>query len=82
MFVCAATAQPLTLHSYHPHPSDFQEAREFESNLKSEVLPYLELLHPMVTGGCFLFPERRLIQYDCGKFFWYYHVLFDVQEVF
>ncbi len=67
MFVCAATSRPATLHAYHPHPSDFLQAKEFENNFKNGILPYVELLHPIATGGCFLFPERRLIQYDCGE---------------
>lgn len=64
--VPAATAQQVVLHSYHPHPSDLQKAKEFDATFYRQMLPCLNLLHPMATGSCFLFPERRLIQYDCG----------------
>ena len=67
MFVPAATSQLITIHSYHPHPSELQRNREFQINFRTKLLPCFELLHPIVTGGSFLFPERRLIQYDCGK---------------
>ena len=66
MFIPAATTQPVTLHSYHPRPSELQRAKTFDFNLKRDILPRFDLLHPIATESCFLFPERRLIQYDCG----------------
>jgi E1A-binding protein p400 len=38
-----------------------------EDVLRSELSGPSELLHPVNTRQCFLFPETRLIQYDCGK---------------
>ena len=38
-----------------------------EDVLRSELSGPSELLHPVNTRQCFLFPETRLIQYDCGE---------------
>ena len=35
--------------------------------LGSQLSAPCEVLHPMATKQCFLFPETRLIQYDCGE---------------
>ena len=67
MFIPAALTKPVILHSYHPQPSKLQKDKEFNSNLRDGLLLCSDLLHPIATGGMFLFPERRLIQYDCGK---------------
>lgn len=37
------------------------------SSLKEDVKPTLNSLHPIISAMSVLFPDQRLIQYDCGK---------------
>ena len=56
----------IKLHASHPQPSHYQRAIDTDHKLKTELVPRVAFLHPIATGNCFQFPERRLIQYDCG----------------
>ena len=64
--VPTCTCQPIAMYAYHPHPSQQQQAKDFNVQFENELLSCTEMLHPLATGSCFNFPERRLIQYDCG----------------
>ena len=66
IFVPASTCGQASMHASHPHPSHLQQRKEFDAKLKYALPSLTTLLHPIATGICFQFPERRLIQYDCG----------------
>lgn len=66
MFVPTSTCGQISVHAYHPHPSYLHQSKEFDMKLRCELPSLTTLLHPIATGHCFQFPERRLIQYDCG----------------
>ena len=53
---CSANCLPLKVQ---------EDARE--DLLGSQLSAPCEVLHPIATKQCFLFPETRLIQYDCGE---------------
>lgn len=41
--------------------------RQNDSSLKIDIKPTLNALHPIISAMSVLFPDQRLIQYDCGK---------------
>lgn len=65
--VPVTTCKPIAMYTYHPQPSMWQQAKDFDLLFEKELLLCTKLIHPLATAGCFYFPERRLIQYDCGR---------------
>lgn len=53
---------------HHPHPSHVQQDADFKERMRTVLAECTLLYHPVVIGTSFQFPERRLIQYDCGVF--------------
>lgn len=66
MYEPAVFAQPIELHASHPPPSYLNEERRRTEILKTELKDRCSILHSAATNYCFNFPDRRLIQYDCG----------------
>jgi len=62
----STVAQSVSLSCYHPDPSDYQHTVDFKSRVKSELAMCVSHYHPVNIRSSFYFPERRLIQYDCG----------------
>ena len=62
-----ATAPPISLSTYHPPPSHTLHQTELLRGLRQELGPRAGLLHTAATAAGLLFPETRLIQYDCGE---------------
>ena len=62
----SAVAHSVSLSCYHPHPSDHQHAIDSEYFITSELTKCLSHYHAVSIKSLFYFPERRLIQYDCG----------------
>lgn len=58
---------PIVLHTHHPNPSDDLQDRRLIHELESVVKPRMDLLHPAHIRTQLYFPDRRLIQFDCGK---------------
>ncbi|XP_052073827.1 helicase domino-like isoform X2 [Mytilus californianus] len=61
------TAPRIQMHVSHPPPQHLVEERRRETLLQSELSPKATCLHPISTRLLVQFPEKRLIQYDCGK---------------
>ncbi len=68
MVIPAAMAHSVSMPCHHPHPSDLLNSVEQESCVKSALAKCTRHYHPVVIGTSFHFPERRLIQYDCGMY--------------
>lgn len=66
MYEPAILAQPIELHASHPPPSYLTKERCRTEILKTELRDRCSVLHDSATSRCFNFPDRRLIQYDCG----------------
>ncbi|EDV22089.1 uncharacterized protein TRIADDRAFT_59226 [Trichoplax adhaerens] len=67
MYTPVVCVPPIELHASHPAPSYLtKESRRIEI-LKSDLRKPCLDLHTSATRQCFNFPDRRLIQYDCGK---------------
>ncbi|XP_060884903.1 helicase SRCAP isoform X2 [Labrus mixtus] len=60
-------APPISMHSCHPPPSLSHQQAVFSSALSSQVAPLTRSLHRIQCYMRTLFPDLRLIQYDCGK---------------
>ena len=80
MFVPPVAAPSLKMHVPHPEPSTklIQEVSEHE--LRREVGARSALLHTIVTNMRTQFPEKRLIQYDCGKLQTLDRLLWDLKS--
>ncbi|XP_063395970.1 helicase SRCAP-like isoform X4 [Mytilus trossulus] len=61
------TAPRIQMHVSHPPPHYLVEQRRRETLLQSQLSPKATCLHPISTRLLVQFPEKRLIQYDCGK---------------
>ncbi|XP_024084966.1 helicase domino isoform X2 [Cimex lectularius] len=67
MFVPAASAPRPSAHVSHPAPWKLHREQQMEIALEEHLKPKLRLLHPIASAMSTLFPDPRLIQYDCGK---------------
>lgn len=47
--------------------TEFQFLQNDSSLLEKDLKPTLNALHPIISAMSVLFPDQRLIQYDCGK---------------
>lgn len=47
--------------------TEFQFPQNNSSLLENDIKPTLNALHPIISAMSVLFPDQRLIQYDCGK---------------
>lgn len=47
--------------------TEFQFLQNDSSLLEKDIKPTLNALHPIISAMSVLFPDQRLIQYDCGK---------------
>ncbi|XP_050430386.1 helicase domino isoform X2 [Adelges cooleyi] len=47
--------------------TEFSLAQDDASLLENNLKPTLNTLHPIISAMSVLFPDQRLIQYDCGK---------------
>ncbi|VVC26634.1 Hypothetical protein CINCED_3A009626 [Cinara cedri] len=47
--------------------TEFQVLQNDSSILEKDLKPTLNTLHPIISAMSVLFPDQRLIQYDCGK---------------
>lgn len=47
--------------------TEFQFYQNDTSVLEKDLKPTLNALHPIISSMSVLFPDQRLIQYDCGK---------------
>lgn len=69
-YVCivpGVMAPLITMHASHPPPSKKTEQGYFENLLHQNLSHRTNLLHSVTRNKRTLFPELRLIQYDCGK---------------
>ncbi|TSK14700.1 Helicase domino [Bagarius yarrelli] len=60
-------AKPITMHSCHPPPSRNHQQALLSSTLSAHLSPLMQILHSIRCNMRTLFPDLRLIQYDCGK---------------
>jgi hypothetical protein len=72
LFVCIipkARAPPIELHCSHPEPSVQVRATAWQRAVESEVRreARIGLLHEVVVRQKLNFPDKRLMQWDCGK---------------
>ena len=67
----AAMSRSVAVVCHHPHPSDRQRTVEYERRVKSALSRSTAHHHAVIVGSSFHFPERRLIQYDCGMLLCY-----------
>ncbi|XP_025194830.1 helicase domino isoform X3 [Melanaphis sacchari] len=47
--------------------TEFRFLQNDSSLLEKDIKPTLNALHPIISAMSVLFPDQRLIQYDCGK---------------
>ncbi|XP_052567115.1 helicase domino isoform X2 [Culex pipiens pallens] len=69
-FVCyvpAVCAPAPKLHVSHPSPSRSNAEQDKDTRITDGLRPALRILHPIISAMSTLFPDPRLIQYDCGK---------------
>ena len=62
-------SQSVSMVCYHPCPSEVQKSIDFNERMKSVLAVCTAFHYPMIVGASFQFPERRLVQYDCGESF-------------
>ncbi|CAH1401524.1 unnamed protein product [Nezara viridula] len=67
LYVPAVSSQPVRLHVPHPPPSKMFKEEKRLSLVETWLRPKLRLLHSISSAMSTQFPDRRLIQYDCGK---------------
>lgn len=67
--VPAVTAKAPSYRVLNPPQSKYWGEKRNEYFLTRELSPKAALLHPIASAMCTQFPDPRLIQYDCGKFF-------------
>lgn len=62
-------AAPIELHCSHPNPSTVTRARREQLKFKQRILTpeKTQLLHFSQMRLSVYFPDKRLVQYDCGK---------------
>jgi SNF2 family DNA or RNA helicase len=69
-FVCIipkARAPPPVLACAHPHPSTLQEQQRTAQELPRLLSPTVDIFQPAFVRSQVYFPDKRLVQYDCGK---------------
>ena len=69
-FVCViptVRAMPPNLHCSHPDPSTALNQAHRSYELCKQLSPALALLRPAFVRQQIYFPDKRLLQYDCGK---------------
>ncbi len=69
-FVCiipSARAPSIELHCSHPNPSKRNAERQWMNALMEEVSSTTDIYRPAFVRSQLYFPDKRLIQYDCGK---------------
>ena len=69
-FVClnpAARAKPADAHCSHPNPSDAQRQKNDAVALTMAARNKLQPFHRAFARQQMHFPDKRLIQWDCGK---------------
>ncbi len=62
-----ARARQLHLHSSHPDPSEVMSVRRDRLAAEQQLAPLLEPFWPALVRTQVYFPDKRLIQFDCGK---------------
>ncbi|XP_043943014.1 helicase SRCAP [Protopterus annectens] len=60
-------APPITMHASHPPPSLMHSEAMFKKTLHQQLSKRTDSLHQIICNMRTQFPDRRLIQYDCGK---------------
>eukprot|EP01119_Soliformovum_irregulare_P001865 TRINITY_DN1170_c3_g1_i2.p1 TRINITY_DN1170_c3_g1~~TRINITY_DN1170_c3_g1_i2.p1 ORF type:complete len:1172 (-),score=371.67 TRINITY_DN1170_c3_g1_i2:332-3847(-) len=69
-FVCIiprVRASAIQLHCSHPPPWKIEEQLQVENQLSTWKRSQVDVLRPAAIRTQLYFPDRRLIQYDCGK---------------
>ena len=69
-FVCIISrvrAQPIQIHCSHPNPSTLIERELFDKLLISQLSSLSDIFRLSFVRQQLYFPDKRLIQYDCGK---------------
>lgn len=67
LFVPPVSSRPPQLHIPHPPPSKAASEDSRLTRVDCWLRPKLRLLHKISSAMSTQFPDRRLIQYDCGK---------------
>jgi len=62
-----ARAPPIELHCAHADPSDTERSRREEALVHRAVSPATDIYRVPWVRGQLNFPDKRLLQYDCGK---------------
>jgi E1A-binding protein p400 len=62
------TAPRLAMHVSHPSPSTYHHQQKVDFVMQRELAQPVRFLHSLTMNTAVQFPERRLIQYDCGTF--------------
>uniref|UniRef100_A0A0K8SA08 Helicase domino n=2 Tax=Lygus hesperus TaxID=30085 RepID=A0A0K8SA08_LYGHE len=67
--LCVPAVSATSPALYVPHPAPWKEnlERQREAILEERLKHKVRLLHPISSAMSTLFPDPRLIQYDCGK---------------
>ncbi len=69
-FVCIiprARSAPISLHCSHPNPSSITQQQISHQQFISQASPLLDIYRLPFVRTQLYFPDKRLIQYDCGK---------------
>lgn len=69
-FVCIipkARSHPIQLHCCHPNPSTVSQQNLFQYQLLTAASPLTDVYRIPYIRQQLYFPDKRLIQYDCGK---------------
>lgn len=62
-----ARAPTISIHCSHPLSYIREEQQSKQENLMNEISPLSEFLRPAEVRSELYFPDKRLLQYDCGK---------------
>eukprot|EP01125_Pyxidicula_operculata_P012732 TRINITY_DN4194_c4_g1_i1.p1 TRINITY_DN4194_c4_g1~~TRINITY_DN4194_c4_g1_i1.p1 ORF type:complete len:1463 (+),score=421.63 TRINITY_DN4194_c4_g1_i1:14-4402(+) len=60
-------APRITHHCSHPNPSTVVREQDEMTCLESHLSPATQFLQPAIIRSQMYFPDRALVQYDCGK---------------
>ena len=66
--ISPVTAPRLTMHVSHPSPSTYNRQQQVDFMMQRQLAQPVRFLHSLTMNTAVQFPERRLIQYDCGTF--------------
>jgi SNF2 family DNA or RNA helicase len=66
-YIPSARAQSIQMHCSHPDPSEAVKRESAKQSVIDELNPAIELLHTANIRTQIYFPDKRLIQFDCGK---------------